>query len=151
MTHEVVVDISEAQYEKAIAASLFGKILSYSKSKPAAFLLPGTNGKQYQVFFKRDGNKINYECFVDIDGQIGPVCKGVKNICYHAIAALIMSAKESGYELIRNNGNVKNLYSEEKELFLKHRNYASKKYKSFIFKKIENKKTAEECIKEMGF
>ena len=147
MTKAVVVNIRKDQLDKARAAANFGKITGFRGNKPSAFLMPGSDGKQYRVYFRREGGIINAECFVQT--SIGEVpCKGGKRICYHMLAALIMSAENGGYKLVRNNGEINKIY-QEKTLSLKHK--FGKVVKSFVFYKEKKKKSAETALKELGF
>ena len=145
-----IAQISDKQYEQAKACALFGKVMSRGKdNKPTHFVVPGKDAKQYEVFFRRDEiGQITAKCYASTMNGLGPTCKGSINICYHILGALIISAEEAGYELIRNNGNINNIL-QEKILYIRHNNNTGK-YKSFIFRKKKGM-GAEKALKDLGY
>jgi len=70
-----------------------------SEGRPIQFLVPGHEGRQYKVTLKRNGG-LRAEC-----QQVGSImhftaCKGNSHcVCYHVLAACIVSASEQGKEL----------------------------------------------------
>jgi len=69
------------------------------EGRPSQFLVPGHEGRQYKITLKRNG-KLRAEC-----QQVGSImhftaCKGNQRcVCYHVLAACIVSASEQSKEL----------------------------------------------------
>ena len=82
---------------RARAAARFGKVTSRDRDgRVKVVLLPGTNGKQYQVILRREGT-LSTECRLDTGhGHLG--CKGNSNghVCYHSIAAVALASQDAG-------------------------------------------------------
>lgn len=62
-------------------------------------VVPGTEGKQYHVILRRDGEKMTTECRLMIG--IGEVdCEGsINGVCYHAVVAVEVAAREKQLHL----------------------------------------------------
>ena len=81
----------------ARAAARFGKVLSRDRDgRVKTVLLPGTDGKQYQVILRRRGG-LSTECRLDT-GHGHLACAGNSNghVCYHSIAAVQVASKDAG-------------------------------------------------------
>lgn len=78
---------------KARAAALFAKVLTSDKQgRVVKVLLPGSEGKQYEVILRRNGH-LSGEC--NLVTAIGRwPCEGNRQtVCYHVLAAVIVAAK----------------------------------------------------------
>jgi len=73
------------------------KVTGVSGDKIRSAIVPGTEAKQYEVILSRQGPVILTECNLMLNGNNKTRCQGDKWICYHAIAAVIASAKENGF------------------------------------------------------
>ena len=84
--------------EKAKAASLFAHVNQYDvEGRVKSVLLPGSNGKQYQVIIRRNRG-ISTELLLIINGnQTKP--KYAAQITYHQMAAIMLAAEEQGYKV----------------------------------------------------
>lgn len=84
--------------EKARAGARFAKVVQKDKAgKVRAIVVPGSDGKQYQVILRRHGGIWSGECRLDA-GPAGYVpCPGNKNgfACYHCMAAVIVAAEDA--------------------------------------------------------
>jgi len=82
---------------KARAAARFGHVLSRDKEgRVKTVLLPGTDGKQYQVILRRRGG-LSTECRLDT-GHGHLACAGNSNghVCYHSLAAVTLASRDAG-------------------------------------------------------
>ena len=82
---------------KARASARFGKVTSRDRDgRVKVVLLPGTDGKQYQVILRR-GAALTTECRLDT-GHGHLDCKGNSNghVCYHSIAAVALASRDAG-------------------------------------------------------
>jgi len=81
----------------ARAALLFSKVLSSDTlDRINKVLVPGSEGKQYEVIIRRNGH-ITCECLHSTMGGNALHCEGAaKTVCYHAMAALIVAAERGG-------------------------------------------------------
>lgn len=80
---------------KARAAALFGKIAERDgEGRVKVVLVPGSEAKVYQVIIRRNNNLMTCEC--NCQTSLGNVpCQGNdKTVCYHSMAALILSGGE---------------------------------------------------------
>jgi len=69
-----------------------------SEGRPTHLLVPGHEGRKYSVTLKRNGG-LSAHCF-QIVSSTSASCKGSSHcICYHVLAACIVSASEQGKEL----------------------------------------------------
>ncbi len=88
---------------KSDIASKFVGVTSFDKNgRPKTCIVPGSNGKQYQVILRRIGRTITTECRL-IAGRNGyPTCPGnsrrkikhQETICYHSRAAVVVSPRD---------------------------------------------------------
>jgi len=82
---------------KARAAARFGHVLSRDKEgRVKTVLLPGTDGKQYQVILRRSPS-LSTECRLDTEhGHLA--CAGNSNghVCYHSLAAVTLASRDAG-------------------------------------------------------
>ena len=102
-SHECI-SISERSSEmlserttKARAAAQFGKITSRDRDgRVKTVLVPGSDGKQYQVILRRSPG-LSTECRLDT-GHGHLACKSNANgyICYHSMAALTLASIDKG-------------------------------------------------------
>jgi len=70
------------------------------EGRPKALLVPGGEGKQYQVLIRRNA-AFETECFLWT--ALGPVpCRGNQNghVCYHSLAAVFAAAREAGFRFM---------------------------------------------------
>ena len=83
--------------QKAKAAMLFAKVSQYdTEGKVKSVLLPGSEGRQYQVIIRRRNGQMSTELLLIVNGnQIKPTYSA--QITYHQMAAIMIAAKEPGY------------------------------------------------------
>lgn len=89
--------------EAARAAARFALIQKRdAQGRPSVVLVPGHQAARYQVILRRKGNHgelMTVECRKEA-GVAGYIpCQGNSNgtVCYHAMAAVIAAAEDSGY------------------------------------------------------
>ena len=84
--------------EKAKAAIHFAAVTQYDRDgKIRSVILPGTNGKQYQVIVRR-ANGFSTELLLLVNGnQVKP--SYAAQITYHQMAVVMLAAKENGYKI----------------------------------------------------
>ena len=70
-----------------------------SKGIVRVIVVPGSEGKQYHIILRREGSAMSAECRLSVsNGEID--CEGAMNgICYHAIVAVEVAAKEKQLHL----------------------------------------------------
>ncbi len=81
---------------RIIMQAYLTKTLDVDKQqRPRVVLVPGSEGKQYQVIIRRpDKNTITCECSVCTSCGDQP-CKGnTRTVCYHSIAAILHCVRE---------------------------------------------------------
>ena len=85
--------------EKAKAAMLFAKVSQYNtEGKVKSVLLPGSEGRQYQVIIRRKAGQMSTELLlIANNSQIKPTYGA--QITYHQMSAVMLSAKEQGYNV----------------------------------------------------
>jgi hypothetical protein len=83
--------------QKAKAAMLFAKVSQYdTEGKVKSVLLPGSEGRQYQVIIRRKAGQMSTELLlIANNSQIKPTYGA--QITYHQMSAVMLSAKEQGY------------------------------------------------------
>ena len=82
---------------RARAAARFGQVLSRDRDgRVKTVLVPGSDGKQYQVILRR-GAALTTECRLDT-GHGHLDCAGNANghVCYHSIAAVALASRDAG-------------------------------------------------------
>ena len=79
---------------KARAATLFAKVLMHDKQERIIkVLLPGSEGKQYEVILRRNGH-LSGECNLRIGLLDMKPCEGNQHaVCYHVLAAVLIAAE----------------------------------------------------------
>ena len=85
---------------KVIVSANLTKILPRDSSGHAkTVLVPGSDGKQYEVILRRGDGYISAECRL-MTGKGEFVCKGSKiTLCKHGLAAILTAAKDSGISI----------------------------------------------------
>ncbi|MFA5166570.1 MAG: hypothetical protein WC449_04755 [Candidatus Paceibacterota bacterium] len=85
--------------EKAKAAINFAKVSQYdTDGKVKSVLVPGSEGKQYQVIIRRSRGVMSTELLLVVNNQtVKPTY--AKNITYHSLTAVMIAAKEQGYNV----------------------------------------------------
>lgn len=92
-----------ARMKEARASLRFAQVLDQpAGSKAGAVVVPGHDGRRYEVLVRRlGGNKITVECRL-MQGQWGhedcPSRYG-GHVCYHGVAAVLAMAEESGIKI----------------------------------------------------
>ena len=83
--------------QKAKAAMLFAKVSQYdTEGKVKSVLLPGSEGRQYQVIIRRRNGQMSTELLLIVNNsQLKPTYGA--QITYHQMSAVMLSAKEQGY------------------------------------------------------
>ncbi len=132
-----------------------------TNEKVKTVLVPGSEGKQYQVILRRFGSKITSECRLIIGANNHIDCKGntFGGVCYHSMAAVMTSAFKFDYnpsitrkykfaqklKNLKSNGNVYVLSSHQ----------SNKNHVYLVAKNIdlenEEEKTEEQLLKELGY
>lgn len=85
--------------EKAKAAMLFAKVSQYdADGKVKSVLLPGSEGKQYQVIIRRRNGQMSTELLLIVNNQAVKPTYGAQ-ITYQQMSAVMLSAKEQGYTI----------------------------------------------------
>lgn len=86
--------------EKAKAAMNFAKINQYgADGKVKSVLVPGSEGKQYQVIIRRNRGVMSTELLLVVNGQtIKPTYS--KTLTYHSLTAVMIAAKHIGYDVV---------------------------------------------------
>lgn len=101
--------INRFQRARAIAKNNLVGIVEHDRDGRAKVLVvPGSEGKRYEVIIRRNG-KMTTECRLDTGIGYRP-CKGNNHsVCYHSIAALIVAAQERECEvaICRTEGEAK--------------------------------------------
>jgi len=95
----------DIRVKEARAATKFTQIITRdAQGKPKTLYVPGHDGKRYQVIVRRiqvaGRNVVTTECRQDA-GRLGykPCPGNGRTVCYHAMAAVIASAADSGYKV----------------------------------------------------
>lgn len=85
--------------KKAKAALNFAKVNQYdTDGKVKSVLVPGSNGKQYQVIIRRNRGVMSTELLLVVNGQtVKPAYS--KTLTYHSLSAVMIAAKEQGYNV----------------------------------------------------
>ncbi len=125
--------------------------------------VPGSAAKTYEVIVRREGrNFVEVECLLQTGG--GPQeCKGGwQTVCYHALAVLLTSARDRGYEaaickteqtaLLRKNLNgrvytVKSKFAPNNPLWF----VVDSEGDEEIVEEPKPKKTEAESLRELGY
>lgn len=86
--------------EKANAAQKFAQVIQRDRNdKIKSIIIPGSNGKRYQVIIRRGKNGLSTELLL-LQGNHGYVKPDyTKQITYHQMATVQMAANESGYKI----------------------------------------------------
>lgn len=86
--------------EKAKAALNFSKINQYdTDGKVKSVIVPGSEGKQYQVIIRRNRGVMSTELLLVVNNQtVKPAY--CKTLTYHSLTAVMIAAKEQGYEVV---------------------------------------------------
>src|SRR3990167_4770810 len=80
---------------KARAAAQFAKVHTTDKrGRIVKVLLPGSQGKQYEVILRRNGH-LSGECNLVTGVGIKPCAGNQHAVCYHVLAAVLVAAKAS--------------------------------------------------------
>lgn len=83
--------------EKAKAAMLFAKVNQYdADGKVKSVIVPGSNGKQYQIIIRRNHGIMSTELLLVVNKQTVKPEFGAQ-ITYHQLTAVMVSANEAGY------------------------------------------------------
>jgi hypothetical protein len=85
--------------EKAKSALFFAKINQFdADGKAKSVIVPGSNGKQYQVIIRRLRGVMSTELLLVVNNQaVKPTY--CKTMTYHALTAVSLAAKEQGYNV----------------------------------------------------
>lgn len=86
--------------EAARKASEFAQIVSRDfKGRVKSVLVPGHEGKRYQVFLKRGNGTLLTECQLETGMGFIPCPGAGRSVCYHQMAGVIATAHDAGYEV----------------------------------------------------
>ena len=85
---------------KAKAAIAFAKVIQRNKDRQIkSIVLPGSEGKRYQVIIRRDNKRLSTELLL-LTGNCGYIKPRYSaQITYHQMAAIMMAANEAGYKI----------------------------------------------------
>ena len=87
-----------SRVEKAKAALHFSKVNQYdANGKAKSVLIPGSNGKLYQVIIRRNRGISTELLLIVNSSQIKP--HYAAQLTYHQMAAIMIAAQESGYNI----------------------------------------------------
>lgn len=129
--------------------------------------VPGSAAKTYEVIVRREGrNFVEVECLLQTGG--GPQeCKGGwQTVCYHALAVLLTSARDRGFEAaicksehtarLRKNLNgrvytVKSKFAPDNPLWFVVDGNGDKEVEEKVEIEPKPKKTEAEMLKELGY
>lgn len=88
--------------DKSKSAALFGKVMGRDRAGHVkSVLVPGTEGKQYQVIIRWTRLAAHLVCETECNLLTGPTglvpCKGnEKSLCYHSKAAILIASNGIG-------------------------------------------------------
>lgn len=100
------------------AVSFIGVLKSDKLNRPLSLLVPGHDGRRYQVILRREPGSLSGECLLEGNGQghIGSCEGSAHSLCYHVLASVLKAAQCNGRTVSFTNDartlkNLKNVHS----------------------------------------
>lgn len=132
-----------------------------TNEKARTVLVPGSEGKQYQVILRRFGHKITSECRLVVGANNMVDCKGntFGGVCYHSMAAVMTSAfmfdfNPSITKVYKFAQKLKNL-KKGGNVYMLSSHQSRKNHVYLVAKSLdlenEEEKTEEELLNELGY